>query len=155
MASQLVQPLMVSQAHITVLATRHPTAGMAFYHRSKSPSVLKKDDLLFPFQSLPHLLQQHRRERTRHPLFTGQFLNVHHFDTGQTYLTVALCQLHQPVFPLKGIIISFNTWSSRPQQCFRPEQGGQYDGSIPRMIARSRILLFIGLFVFLIHDDQP
>ena len=46
MASQLVQPLMIRQTHITVLAFRNPAAGMTFYHWSETATVLKQDNLL-------------------------------------------------------------------------------------------------------------
>ena len=68
MACQLVQPLVICQTHITVLAFRHPSARMALYHRGKPSAVLKQDNLLFLLQSLTDILQQQRRERAVHPL---------------------------------------------------------------------------------------
>ena len=60
MASQLVQPLMIRQTHITVLAFRNPAAGMTFYHWSETATVLKQDNLLLTLQCLFYLLDQHR-----------------------------------------------------------------------------------------------
>ena len=60
MASQLVQPLMIRQTHITVLAFRNPAAGMTFYHRSETTTVLKQDNLLLTLQCLFYLLDQRR-----------------------------------------------------------------------------------------------
>jgi len=36
---------MIGEAHVAVLAARHPSADAAFYHRRKAASVLKEDNL--------------------------------------------------------------------------------------------------------------
>ena len=80
---------MIRQAHIAVPAFRHPAAGAAFNHRRKASPVLKENDLLFLFQCFPYLLQEQRRELCRHPLFAGQFLDIHHLNLRQLNPAVA------------------------------------------------------------------
>ena len=60
MACQLVDSLMISQAHIAVLTFRHPAASTTFYHRCKSAAILKENDLFFLLQCLFHVLYQQR-----------------------------------------------------------------------------------------------
>ncbi|CCZ02418.1 uncharacterized protein BN471_01053 [Paraprevotella clara CAG:116] len=80
MASHLVQSLMVRQADIAVFALGHPTARVAFYHRSVTSPVLEQYDLFLVFQCPAHLLQQTRRERTGHAPFALQLFDIHHLD---------------------------------------------------------------------------
>ena len=55
-AGQLVQPLMVGEADVAVLAFGYPAAGVALYHGGETAAVLKEDDLLFLFQRLADIL---------------------------------------------------------------------------------------------------
>jgi hypothetical protein len=63
-------------------------------------------------------------------------------------------ELPEKPFSMNSIIIGFDTRCSRTQQCLCSEHRCQYDSCIARMITWSRILLFIGIFMFFIHDDQ-
>jgi len=53
---QLVKPFVIGQTHIAVLAAWYPSAGAAFNHRGKTPSVLEQDDLFFLLQCFPYFL---------------------------------------------------------------------------------------------------
>ena len=55
-AGQLVQPLMVGEADVAVLAFGYPAAGVALYHGGETAAVLKEDDLFFLFQRLADIL---------------------------------------------------------------------------------------------------
>ena len=88
-ASELVQALVIGQAHIAILALGHPTAGVALYHGCKATTVLEENDLLLPLQRIAHLLHQHGRERSLHTLLSGEFLDVHLLDVRKADILVS------------------------------------------------------------------
>ena len=49
MTNQLIISFMISKTHITMFAFGNPRTKFTFYHRSKSPPVLKQDNLLSSF----------------------------------------------------------------------------------------------------------
>ena len=57
MASQLIQSFMKRQAHIAVLALRHPSTCITFNHRGKATPVLEQDNLFFLRQSFMDILK--------------------------------------------------------------------------------------------------
>ena len=146
---------MIRQTHITVLAFRNPAAGMTFYHRSETATVLKQDNLLLTLQCLFYLLDQRRWERALHPLLMRQFLDVNQFYMRKPDIFISFFQFYQAILSRGSIKVSFHTRSSRPQQHFRLEHRGQHDGWATGMVTWGRVLLFIRILVFLIYDDQP
>ena len=52
------------------------------------------------------------------------------------------------------IEVRFNGWCSRSEQCLGPVHGGKHDCCIPRIVAGSRIVLLVAVFVFFVHNDQ-
>ena len=146
---------MVGEAHITILAFGHPTAGVALHHGSKPSAVLKENDLLFTFQTLPNMLEQERSKGTFHPLGTLQFLDVQGHNLRQFYLPKTLLELHKGI--LMGdcsMIPALQGGSGCTQKgtCTIPCR--QHQGGIACVVAGSRVLLLVGVFVLLIHDDQ-
>ena len=146
---------MIRQAHITVLAFRHPAAGMALYHRSETATVLEQDNLLLTLQCLFYLLDQCRRERPLHPLLMRQFLDVNPFYMRKPDIFISFFQLHQAIFTGSGIKIGFHTGRSCSQQDLCLEHRRQHDGRTTGMVTWGRVLLFIRILMFLIYDDQP
>ena len=57
MAGQLVEPLMVGEADVAVLAFGYPAARVTLDHRCKAAAVLEEDDLFLLLQRLAHVLQ--------------------------------------------------------------------------------------------------
>ena len=127
---------------------------MALYHGCKATTVLKENDLLLPLQRIVHLLDQHGRERSLHALLSGEFLDVHLLDVRKADILVSLLQFHQAILAIGGIEIGFHAGGSRAQEHLGPIHGSQHDGRTPGMIARSRVLLLVSIFVFLVHNHE-
>ena len=154
MTGQLIQSFMIRQTDITILTLRYPSTRTAFYHRSKSSAVLEKYNLLLLFKCLTDFLKQEWRKLSRHPLLSGKFLDIYHLNMRKQNILMSFGKLYPAIFSMNSIIIGFDTRCSRTQQCLCSEHRCQYDSCIARMITWSRILLFIGIFMFFIHDDQ-
>ena len=84
-----------------------------------------------------------------------QFVYIHRNNLRQLYFFISLFQLHQSILSGRGIMPRLNRGSCRTQQSLGAIQGCQYNRCIPGMIAGSRVLLFIGILMFLIHNYQP
>ena len=145
---------MISQAHIAILALRHPSARMTLHHRCKTTTILEKNDLLLPLQGIVNFFHQQRRKRTLHPFLMCQFLDIHPFDMRQLDILVSFFQFHQAILTIGRIEVTFHTGCSGSQKHFRPIDGSQHGCRTPGMVTRSRILLFIRIFMFLIHNHQ-
>ena len=155
MAGQLIDAFMIGQADITILTFRHPPAGTAFNHRCKAPAVLEQNDLFFLLQRFPDILQKQWGELSGHPFLTVQFLYIDRDNFGQPNLFVAFFQFYKPIFTCSSIVPSFNRRGSSTQEYFRTVHRCQNNGCITRVIARSRVLLLICIFMFFIHYHQP
>ena len=65
-AGQLVQPLMVGEADVAVLALGYPAAGVALYHGGEAAAVLKEDDLALFVPAPRGYIEEQWGERTVH-----------------------------------------------------------------------------------------
>ena len=153
-ASEHIQALVIGQTHVAILALGHPTTSVTLYHRGKTTTVLKEDNLLFPFKGIVYLLHQHGREGTLHPLLMRQFLDVHPFDVRKLDVFVSFFQLHQAILTVGSIEIGFHTRCGGTQEHFRPIHRGEHYGRTTGMVSGSRILLLVRVFVLLIHNHQ-
>ena len=146
---------MIGQTDIAVLAFRHPTARMTFYHRRKSPPVLEKYHLFLPFECFAHVLKQQRRKGAVHALLPLQLLDVNWNDFGQLQFLVSFFQLNQRIFiALGGIVPTLHTRRSSTQQRLCSIHRRQHNSCVAGMVAGSRILLLIGILVLLVDDNQ-
>ena len=153
MTNEPLLPLMISQRDITTSAARRPAASVADQHRRIAAAILKKNDLLPPFDSPRHFLDQSRRKRRLHQLLSAQFAHI--FDKNLRHLQIAeaLMQLDKSKLPFLHIIISLHRRRRRAQQHLGAAALRQDERRISRVVARSRVLLFVRSLVLLINDD--
>ena len=153
MTNEPLLPLMISQRNITTSAARRPAASVADQYRRIAAAILKKNDLLPPFDSPRHFLDQSRRKRRLHQLLSAQFTHI--FDKNLRHLQIAeaLMQLDKSKLPFLHIIISLHRRRRRAQQHLGTAALCQDERRISRMVARSRVLLFVRSLVLLINDD--
>ena len=146
---------MIRQADIAIDAMGNPTAALALDHRSESPSVLEQDRLLSLSQRFVDLFDQDRRkERIFHDLLTPQLLDIDRQHFRHQLVAITGGQFHQAVFAGSGIKIRIDRGSGRAQQRFSPMHACQHQRRIPGMIARSRVLLLIGILMLLVYNNQ-
>ena len=153
-ARQHVQPFMVGQADVAVLAFGHPATRVAFNHGGKAAPVLEEDDLLFALQCLADVLQQQGRERTGHALLASEFADIHRDDLRQAHRLVAFAQGDEGVFLRLGIVPTLQAWGGGAQQSFGSAERGEDDGGIAGMVAWSGVLLLVGGFMLFVHNNQ-
>ena len=155
MAGKEIDTLMQGKRNITVLAFRHPSTHLTFYHRCKSSPVLEEDSLLSILQGFSYSRQEHRRINTRHHLAMAEVFHIHHLYLRQLDILVSGLQFYQSILTLLGIVIAFHRRRSRSQKhlCLRIHVG-KHDGCTAGMIAWSRILLFERGLVLFIDDDK-
>ena len=154
MACQLIDSFMISQTNIAIFTLRYPPTSTALDHRSKSTPVLKQDYLFFLIQCFTYILNKQGRKLTDHPLLTMQFLYIDRKNLRQSDFLIPLFQFNQPVFSVSSIVPGFHRRRSSSQQNLRPIHSCQHNSSITGMIARCRILLFIRIFMFFVHNHQ-
>ena len=155
MTGQEIDTLMQRKRYITVLAFWYPSAHLAFYHRSKSSSVLEEDGLLSILQCLSYCRQKLRRISSCHHLAMAQVFHIHHLYLWQLDVLISCFQFYQSVFPLLRIIIALHGRGSCSQQNLGVSiHISQHDGCTAGMIAWSWILLLEGCLVLFIYDDK-
>ena len=115
MASQEIDTLMQRERDITVLAFRHPTTYLTFYHRRETTTILKEDCLLPILQSFSYCSQQLWREWTAHHLTVAQVFYIHYLNFRQLDTFVSCLQFYQAILALLRIIIAFHRRRSRTQ----------------------------------------
>jgi hypothetical protein len=74
--------VMVGEAYVATVATRHPSAGFTFEHGGISPSVLEEDNLLALHEGIAHGVVQEGREGAIHTFSALLVLDVYNFDVG-------------------------------------------------------------------------
>ena len=107
MAAQHVLALMVDEAHVTVDALRHMVAVVALNTQREATSVLEQDGLIMLLKSLFHRIEQGAAKVSLHGLAASLHAHVAKDDFGHLHTAVTLCNLHQVVSPVQGIVIAF------------------------------------------------
>ena len=154
MATQLVSVLVISQADIAIWALGHMSAGGTFHHWGKTPSVLKKYDLLPLLQGFGHRLDQNFGKMSFHAPFTGRFLDIHQIDFRHQHLSKPIGNGSIAIFLGLGVVHTLNAWRSGTQNNVGLVYGSQNHGSIPCVVTWSWVKLFKRGFMLLIHHHQ-
>ncbi|CDF21703.1 uncharacterized protein BN736_01468 [Prevotella sp. CAG:617] len=149
-----VLALVEGQADVAARAARYPAARVTLNDGRVAPAVLEQNDLLALLQRLLHFLNQSRREGRVHEFLAAQLLDVLHLDDRQLDVAVALRQAHQAVFARQGVVVALDGRCGRAQQHLGAVEAGGHGGHVAGVVARGGVLLLVGGFVLLVHDNQ-
>ncbi len=107
MATQHVLALVIDKAHVTVDALRHIVTFVALQTQRETAPVLEQDGLVVFVQSLLHRIEQGAAKVGLHGFAPTFHAHVAKDDFGHLHTAIALCNLHQMVAAIQGIIIAF------------------------------------------------
>ncbi len=106
-------------------------------------------------QRATHLVDQLLAEQSRHLLLQTLRLHIDHIDLRQLDIRITSQKLHKTIFLcLCGKIIAFYRRSGRAEQNLCIMNFSKHYCRITGMIARSRIILFVGVFMLFIHNHD-
>ena len=107
MATQHVLTFVVDEAHVTVDALRHMMTIVALQTQRETASILEQDGLVMFVQSFLHRIEQSAAKVGFHGFAPTFHAHVAEDDFGHLHPTIALCNLHQIVATIQGIVIAF------------------------------------------------
>src|SRR5512133_1422128 len=145
---------MPGEAYITGFAHRNPSAGGALYIGRKTAPVLKQDYLFMRVQSLLYLKHQLRTEMRTHRLFFLLNKHIHNLNNRHLYVPETSGEAYEAIFTQVVIKVTLQGRSGGTEKNFRLVNPRHHNCSIPCVITGSRIELFEGVFVLLIHNNE-
>ena len=153
-ATEVVHLLVVGEAHVAMLAARHPSALLALDEAGEASSVLEKDYLLLVLECLVYCFEQAGGEGSFHALLESEPLDVDDFYLWQLHVGEALGEWYVAVASLLCEVVGFDAGGGCAEEGFGSALLRQHDGGAACVVAWRWVLLLVGGFVFFVHDDE-
>ena len=157
MTHQAVLCAMVSQADITIGATRNVATRATLHDGRVAASVAEEDRLSALSQRTVDGLTQLRREEgvVLHAPFAPHLLRVHKHNLRLGRSAITLGEGDETIPPRTRQVVRLERRRGRPKQRPRPVHPSQHQRCVARMVTWRRVVLLIRRLMLLIHHNQP
>ncbi len=154
MAAQLMQLLVVGEAHIAVVAMGHPGAALALPYGHVAAPVLEEDGLLALLQRSVDGIDERLAEVPAHLPPARSIAQINNGDRRHGHIAEAGEQFGISVLPAARVVQALQAGCGAAEQGLGAMNASEHDGHVARVVAGRWFMLFIAGVVLLVHHHQ-